>query len=141
MDEKQTIAEEVCEKEFNEWCEANGIDNDVSNMNDEDQKGFKNLKDPMIKAAKSGRLVFDGAKLEYTISNLSPEGFAGTVLKIGVPSGKIFTAMDGLKETQLFKKQVSVMSVLTGKDIGFFDKIHPVDWKVLQAVVAFFISI
>ena len=141
MDDKQVIADEVCEKEFNEWCDANGIDYDTANMNEDDKDGFNKNKATIIKAAKTGRLVFDGGKLECTISNLSPEGFAGQKINIGQPTGKIFTAMDGLKDTQLFKKQTSVMSALTGKDNGYFDKLHAIDWKLLQAVVVFFITI
>ncbi|MCR4631410.1 MAG: hypothetical protein K5786_07235 [Treponema sp.] len=141
MEEKQVVADEVCEKEFNEWCEANGIDYDVSNMNEESAEAFNKNKSTMKNAAKAGRLVFDGGKLEYTVSAKSPENYAGNVLKIGEPTGKIFTAMDGLKETQLFKKQTCVMSALTGKDTGYFDKLHASDWKLLQAIVVFFLTI
>jgi hypothetical protein len=33
------------------------------------------------------------------------------------------------------------MGALTGKDNGYFDKLHAIDWKLLQAVVVFFITI
>ena len=42
MEEKQVVADEVCEKEFIEWCDANGIDYDVSNMNEESAEAFNN---------------------------------------------------------------------------------------------------
>ena len=44
MEEKQVVADEVCEKEFIEWCEANGIDYDVSNMNEESAEAFNKNK-------------------------------------------------------------------------------------------------
>lgn len=141
MDEKQVVADEVCEKEFIQWCDENGVDYDETAMNDESLVGFKKNKQTILKACKEGRLVFDGGCIEYTVSNKSPEGFSGTVLKIGQPSGRIFTATDGYKETELFKKQVSIMSALTGKDLKFFDKLHAIDFRVLQAVVLFFLTI
>lgn len=137
----EVIAKEQAEKEFEDWCEACGIDCDVANMDDESASDFTEKKKRIIKACMSGLLVFDDGNIVYTISNKSPENFAGVQLKIGQPSGKLFTAMDGLKDTQLFKKQCCVMSAMTGKDNGFFEKLHAKDFKLLQTIAVFFLTI
>lgn len=135
------VAEEVCLKEFDDWCDSIGIDHDTNEMNEEDKEDFIKNRNTLIKACKKGRLVFSAGKIEYTISDLSPDGFKGTTLEIGQPTGKIFTAMDNLKDTQSFKKLANVMSAITGKDVGYFDKLHAGDWRVLQVISVFFITI
>lgn len=138
-DEK--VAREEAEKEFDNWCDVTGIDRETANMNDEDLKGFEDGKKRLVDACVIGLLVFDDGNIEYTISSRSPENFAGVTLKIGQPNGKLFRAMDGMKETESFKKLNCVMSAMTGKDNGFFDKIHATDYKLLQAIAGFFLSI
>lgn len=139
--ENQVVAEEVCLKEFDEWCDSIGIDHDVNEMDEESREDFIKNRNTLIKACKKGLLSFGDGELEYTISDLSPDGFKGSVLKIGQPTGKIFTAMDNLKDTQSFKKLANVMSAITGKDVGYFDKLHASDWRVLQVISVFFITI
>lgn len=137
----EVVAKEQAEKEFENWCEITGIDYEVANMNEEDAKDFETLKKRLVDACRAGRLVFSDGDIEYTVSERSPENFAGTKMTIGQPMGSLFTAMDGMKETQNFKKLNCVMSAMTGKDNGFFNKIHATDYKVLQAIASFFLSI
>lgn len=140
--EEFVVAEEIANKDFENWCELNGIEYDTGDMNEEEIKDFQTNKKPIIKACMRGNLIFnDNGEIDYTISNYSASGFAGTVLHIERPTGKIFSSLDGFKDTQNIRRAVSVMSALTGKDLGYFDKLSAVDWKVLRGIVTFFLTI
>lgn len=142
MENKEfVVAEDVATKDFEDWCEANGIEYDTDSMTEEEIADFNSHKKPIIKACMNGNLAFNNGEIDYTISKYSDTGFAGTVLHVGKPTGKIWSSLDGFKETQPIKKMVSVMSALTGKDLGYFDKLAAVDWKVLQGIVVFFLTI
>ena len=101
-DEK--ITRELAEQEFVSYCESNDIDCDESAMNEEDADAFKPIKESFIKACRAGRVVVDGKNLEYTISDFSPQGYAGNKLTIGRPNGSAMLAMDGYKDTQSMHK-------------------------------------
>lgn len=94
---EEKITRELAEKEFLEWCEANEIDCDVSDMEDDMATAFASTKNDFVKAIKAGRLIFDGLDMEYTVSKFSPEGFAGEKIRVSRPSGNIWLAMDGKK--------------------------------------------
>lgn len=135
------VAKEVAEEAFEEWCDANGFESDEEDLSEDELLSFKINKKTIVKAIMAGRAVTDDEKITYTISNHSPEGFAGMKLEINAPTGRFWTAMDGFKSQDTQKKIISCMSELTGKDRKFFEKIHGFDFRFLQAVVIFFMNI
>ena len=62
-------------------------------------------------------------------------------MKIGAPSGAIYSGMDGYKETQNVHRLNGAMSAMTGLDVGIFPKLDLRDYSFFKAVVQLFLSI
>lgn len=136
-DEKMT--REQAENEFIAWCEENEIDCDVSDMSEDMAQAFNSTKNDFVKAMRAGRLVIDGTGFEYTVSKFSPEGYAGEKVKIDRPSGNIWLAMDGKKDTDRMHKMQNAMSALTGKDTGWFSHLDAKDWHFFMGAASLFL--
>ncbi len=123
------------EQEFENWCNANELETDVSKMKEELVGAFEDLKKRFTKALKQQRLIVKGEELEYTLSKFSPDGFAGDKLIIKAPRGNAFigTSDDSAKKT------MALMSAMTGKDIGYFGKLDIRDYLFLAGVVGAFL--
>ena len=123
------------EQEFENWCDANELETDVSKMKEELVGAFEDRMKRFTKALKQQRLVVKGEELEYTVSKVSPDGFAGDKLTIKAPRGNAFigTSDDSAKKT------MALMSAMTGKDIGYFGKLDIRDYLFLAGVVGAFL--
>lgn len=142
IETKAKISKEVANKDFESWADALGIEYDTDGMNAEEKADFERVKAPIIKAIVDGRCVVDGNSLEYTIKTCAAaEGLAGRNVKIGAPSGAIYSGMDGYKETQNVHRLNGAMSAMTGLDVGIFPKLDLRDYSFFKAVVQLFLSI
>ena len=137
--QKGKIAKEVAENEFNDWCEANMIDTDASDMNEDDEKAFYGLKKTIVNAVRDGRIVFDGRDIKYTISKCTPE-LAGQEVTIPPAKGAVYLALDGFKKGQDIKRLHAALSQMTGLADGVFRKMDAADFKVFQAVFSLFLA-
>ena len=139
---KAKISKETANRDFESWADALGIEYDTDGMNAEEKADFERIKAPIIKAIVDGRCVVDGNSLEYTIKTCAAaEGLAGRNVKIGAPSGAIYSGMDGYKETQNVHRLNGAMSAMTGLDVGIFPKLDLRDYSFFKAVVQLFLSI
>lgn len=134
------ITKEMAEEEFKNWCEAVDLDCDESEMTEEDYKSFLPHKNKIVKAIQKGVAVIDGENIEYTLSEKSVEGLAGKKITIPRPNAKLFSGLDGFKETQNVKRSQGAMSALCGLDIGVFTKMEINDWKFFNAVCMLFLA-
>ena len=135
-EKKVKISKETANRDFESWADALGIEYDMDGMNTEEKSDFERLKSPIIKA------IVDGNSLEYTIKTCAAaEGLAGRNVKIGAPSGAIYSGMDGYKETQNVHRLNGAMSAMTGLDVGIFPKLDLRDYSFFKAVVQLFLSI
>ncbi len=137
MDEL-TISKEQAELEFDNWREACDIDFDLSELSDEQQALIAGTKRRFIKAMCAGRLEVNDDELLYTISEKSPEGFAGKQIKIKNPGARLRLAMDGFKENQQAEKEIAGMSAITGQDVGFFRRVYTTDFNLIEGIMALF---
>lgn len=137
MEEK--INKELAEKEFLEWCDLNDIENDCAEMDEKEQDLFESAKKSAVKMIQKGRLIIDGEKLYYTVSNFSPAGFAGEKLTIGRPSGNIYLALDGKNAGEMHRVNAA-MSALLGKDTGWLARLDAkADWAFLNKITQLFL--
>ena len=136
-DEKMT--KEQAEKEFISWCEDNDIECDEEEMTEDVLTAFLSAKKSFVKYMRRGTLVLDGIKLVYEISQFSPEGFKGEKLEINRPSGNIWLAMDGRKDSDKMHRMQNAISALTGKDTGWISKLDAKDWSFLMSVTSLFL--
>lgn len=142
IETKAKISKETANRDFESWADALGIEYDMDGMNSEEKADFERIKAPIIKAIVDGRCVVDGNSLEYTIKTcVAAEGLAGRNVKIGAPSGAIYSGMDGYKETQNVHRLNGAMSAMTGLDVGIFPKLDLRDYSFFKAVVQLFLSI
>ena len=142
IETKAKISKETANRDFESWADALGIEYDMDGMNTEEKSDFERLKAPIIKAIVDGRCVVDGNSIEYTIKNCAAaEGLVGRNVKIGAPSGAIYSGMDGYKETQNVRRLNGAMSAMTGLDVGIFPKLDLRDYSFFKAVVQLFLSI
>jgi hypothetical protein len=130
------ISVDVAEQEFENYCNANDIDTNVSGMDDDDKKAFEKIKRRFVKACRAGRVVADGTSLTYTLSKFSNEN-AGAVIKVDRPLVKGFIA--GKQEDSVLRVN-SLLSSMTGKEISFFAKIDVSDWMFLSDLATLFLS-
>lgn len=137
MDEL-TVSKEQAELEFDNWREACDIDFDLSELSDEQQALIAGTKRRFIKAMCAGRLEVNDDELLYTISEKSPEGFAGKQIKIKNPGARLRLAMDGFKENQQAEKEIAGMSAITGQDVGFFRRVYTTDFNLIEGIMALF---
>lgn len=138
--EENKITLEMAEEEFKNYCEAVDLDCDESVMSEEDLAAFLPHKEKIVKAIQKGTAIIDDDTIEYTLSPKSDGNLAGMKIKIGRPNAKMFSGMDGFKETQTVKRTQGAMSALCGLDIGVFTKMEIKDWKFFNAVCSLFLA-
>jgi hypothetical protein len=126
------------EQEFINYCDANDIDHNETDMEEEDRKDFIKMKKRFIKLVDAKRLVVDDVKLIYTVSRFSAS--AGDKLTISRPKGRDFLAMDGFKETQSMNKFNAFLASIVGKDKSYVALLDAADRQFLQDIGTLFIT-
>jgi hypothetical protein len=134
------ISNELAEREFENYCEANEIDFDETGMNEDEKESFHAIKRRFLKFCRAGRIEVDGLKLKYTISDFSPKGFAKRIVTFSRPSGKSFIAMDKFSDRENVHKLQAFASAATGEDVSFFSTIDNSDWLFFRDLVTLFLS-
>ncbi|MCL2410070.1 MAG: hypothetical protein FWC97_00360 [Treponema sp.] len=133
----------LAEQEFFSYCEANEFDYDEAGMEEDSRRDFVRIKKRFTKAIVEKRLVVDGCKIIYTVSNRSPKETAGTKFTIARPNGRALLAMDGLKDTQQQTKLMHYIAALcrvAKHDIGKISSLDKKDYQVLQDVAILFLT-
>jgi hypothetical protein len=136
--EKETTFEE---QEFYNWCDANDIDRAVDGMDEDDRKNFEKIKRHFAVAIKEKRLVIDGDKITYTVSDRSPN--KGATFTVSRPNGRAMLAMDGYKENQQQQKLQAFIAAITGtpkRDIQNIANLDKKDYQILQDVAILFLT-
>ena len=138
---KSKIDRETAIAELERFCENNEIEYDESAMNDEEKETFKEVKQRFIKCCMAGRVEVSGTSIKYIVSDFSPEGIKGEELILKRPGGKAFSATDDFKKDQDTHKLLAYMSVMTGKDVKYFNKLDVLDWKFISGIANLFLSL
>ena len=136
---KIEMSEEQAMAEIEKWAEENDFDLYVKTENG--MPVIDETVPKLIKAIRAGRLVLnDDGDFEYTVSEKSPHGYAGTKITFRTPSGAGFMAMDSFKAQETVHKQLAVASASTGMDISWFGKLHAMDYKIAFYIAGFFLA-
>jgi len=129
------------DQEFYNWCDANEIDRNQKAMDEDDRKGFEKIQRHFTAAIKEKRLVVDGDKITYTVSNKSPN--AGKVLNVRRPNGRAMLSMDSFKDTAGNQKLQNFIAAICGiekRDIAEIAGLDFKDYKVLQDIALLFLT-
>jgi len=132
----------LAEQEFIAYCEANELDCNEEGMDDESRKDFAKIKKRFVRAITEKRLVVNGCKIEYTVSDKSV-GMAGQKITIGRPTGRTMLAMNGYKDSQQPSKLLAYMAALCNMSKTEIHKISGLDIKdhqIIQDVAILFLT-
>jgi len=132
----------LAEQEFIAYCEANELDCNEEGMDEDTLRDFLKIKKRFVRAITEKRLVVNGRKIEYTISDMSA-GMVGQKITIGRPSGRSMLAMDGLKDNQQSSKLLAYMASLCNMSKTEHHKISGLDKKdhqIIQDVAILFLT-
>lgn len=132
------VAREVALDDFNNFCEAMDIDNNVDEMSEEDAKSFQEPREVILKAVMSGNLTFNDDHEPVYAPRNSPK-VAGP-LTFREPNGADYMAMDRKKDGQNFGKMWAMADSLTRSAPGTIANLRNRDLKVVQAIMQLFMA-
>lgn len=140
-EKESKISKEVAEKEFYNYCDANCIDYDESAMDEDDAKNFSKAKKKFIAACMEGRVIVDGRKLTYIVSELS-ENQKGDKIEIMPLKGKGMIAVSGSmgKNSNPIMQLYALLSSVTGKDVSYFGELSYKDLKFFDGIAMLFLA-
>ena len=139
MNDENVMSEELAFHEVEKWADENCINIYVKNKDGE--TALDAAVQWLTKAIMMGTLILnDENEFEYTVSNKSPNGYAGEKLIFKEPNGGAYMAMDKFKDQEGVHKTLAVASAITGKDIPWFGKISNFDYKICATIASFFIA-
>lgn len=127
------------EREFHAWCDANEVDCVEEDMDEDSRADFVKIKKRFCRVISEKRLVTDGIKLNYRVSELSPYS-AGAEIVIHRPTGKDLIAMDGYKETQQMQKMQSFIASMCDREKSFIARLDTKDYRFLQDIAVLFLT-
>jgi len=136
---KPKINLKTAEAEFLRFVEAWDIDADLEDMEVEDQKSFEDQKRRIVKAIKKGRAIIsdDGKTVEYKL--LEPV-HDHTSIKMKIPRGSSFMAMDRYKEKQQIHKMNAFMASSSGLPVQVFSNMDGRDLKFCMGIALLFLA-
>ncbi|MCL2381354.1 MAG: hypothetical protein FWC64_07135 [Treponema sp.] len=130
------------ELEFRNYCEANEFDYDEAAMDADTRGDFVKIKKRFLKAIAEKRIVVDGDKIVYTVSEKSSE-MAGQKLTIHRPNGRTLLAMDGYKDIQQQNKLQAYMAALCRiprNEINKISSLDKKDYQIIQDAAVLFLT-
>jgi len=130
------------EQEFKNYCEANDFDCNEEGMDEDTRRDFIKFKKRFTRAVAEKRIVIDGDRMEYTVSEKSKE-MAGQKLNICPPNGRALLAMDGYKDNQQQNKLLAYIAALCKIPRNEINKISSLDrrdYQFLTGVATLFLT-
>jgi len=124
------------------YCEANELDCNEEGMDEDTLRDFLKIKKKFVKAITEKRLLVNGFKIEYTVSDKSA-GMAGQKINIGRPTMRTMLAMDGFKDNQQSSKLLAYMTALCNMPKTEIHKISGLDkkdYQIIQDVAMLFLT-
>lgn len=135
----QKVATEVCETDFERFCDSMDIDAEQSGMDDADRKSLVSNKRTMMRYMKRGALVINGTG-EAVLTPQYGEDKHRSPITFFMPEGTAWMAMDGKKETHDVRKLLDSMADITHESQVRFKRMQGPDFKVCVAIVTLFLG-
>jgi len=136
---KYKVDKKTAEAEFNRFVEAWDIDNDVSEMTEEDRSDFENHSRKIIRAIRKGlvEINIEGDVVKYFLQKPVHET---TFLEFKIPTGEAWIAMDRYKDQKSIHKFNAFVASSTKKPVQIFASLDGRDMKFAQAVAVLFLA-
>jgi len=136
---KYKVDKKTAEAEFDRFVEAWDIDNDVTEMNEEDRTDFENHSRKIIRAIRKGlaEVSIEGDVIKY---HLYKPVHNTEYLEFKIPTGEAWIAMDKYKEQKSIHKSNAFIASSTKKPVQIFTTMDGRDMKFAQAVAVLFLA-
>jgi hypothetical protein len=132
----EKVNQEVAEQEFDNFCEAMEIENDVSSMDDDSREDFEKIKKNLISAICAGKLSFN----EENEPVFRPKSGDVREIHFKEPNAGVLLAIDKGKETQQMKKMFILMAKMSGVGESVFAQLKMNDFKICSGLVTLFLA-
>lgn len=135
MSAEVVVGREVCEKEFQRFCDAMDLVFDESKFDDDDKKSFRKQYDTILQAMGTGRLVInDKGEPVYSPTD------GGAAITFYEPVGADHMAQDQKKAGQDVAKGMVTLASMTKVPVQTFSKMKQRDLKVCLALMMLFLG-
>ena len=131
------VDQETAELEFIRCMEAMDMDPAPKHRDQEDLASFEDSKFEFINAIKGGSLTVDGmGDLHYTPKSSRMKD----PIHFGEPDGEVLLAMDRVKGSHSFAKNIAVLSKWSGRPEIEFKAMKQRDHRVLNSILGLFLA-
>lgn len=127
------VTEEVAIQDFERFCEEQGIEVDVTTLNEEDLASYNKQKGLVVAAIMAGKIVIDE-------EGCAVFTYKGGTVTFEEPDGSALLAMDRAKKGEDIKAMNLCMGAITGTDAKTFARMKMRDLKVCMAITALFLA-
>lgn len=132
------VAKEVAEAEFDRICSAHRIDNDTSAMDDEERKGWLELRGGIVKDIMSGAIVV--AEDGTPTFTPAPGGKVVTAITFHPPTGATLLALETYAGGKNIANFMAAMADMTRLDRSEFGKMPMRDVSSCMRLAKLFLS-
>lgn len=137
MQHEEKVSLDVCESEFERFCEAMDLDVNPDEMDAEDKTAFEQAKRRIVKAMRTGALVInDEGEPVYT----PQRGEQKDPITFHEPDGASLMAIDQVKAKHEMAKTNAVLAAITKESSARFAKMLNRDLKVCQSIMVLYMG-
>jgi hypothetical protein len=139
------IDRETAEDAFSSFCLDWDIDDDISDMNEDERDTFENTKRKLIKKIMSGNLIYNSEDESFTYYLIKPvklggELKQGEVITIKRSRAASNIGMDKYKEKEIMHRGYTKLAEMISKPMNYLAGIDDIDMKVLQGIMMLFLA-
>lgn len=128
------VAAEVAAAEFLRMCEANRIETDESVLDEEEQKEWSGLRDPIVKDIMRGVLVIDASGRPV----YSPD--IGKPITFNAATGSTLIALETHGKGKDVSNMIAAMADMTGTNKGDFSRLGVRDFQAVGRIARLFLA-
>lgn len=128
------VAKEVAEQEFLRMCDGNRIDTDESELDKEELKEWREMRDPVVQDICKGRLAIDGeGRPVYTTD-------AGKALTFKRATTATFIALETHGKGKDVSNMIAAVGDLTGTGKGELSNLIARDFHAVSRIARLFLA-
>ena len=135
----EKVALEQAKVEFNKFCEAWYIDNEIDTMKDEDKDSFLRCERDILRYVRDGYAVISEDGTQITL-NLRKEVLGKQEVVFSIPQGDAFLNMDKFKERETIHKFNAFIAGSAGLAPIAIAKMNGIDVRFSQRVFSLFLG-
>jgi hypothetical protein len=128
------VAEDVAASEFSRMCAAFRVDEDTSNLNEDELASYTELRGDIIRDICRGALVIDTEGRPV----FTPQG--GKAITFSPPTGATIIALETHGKDKQISNTVAAMADMTGTNKGDFSRMPARDFQACSRLAKLFLA-